>query len=166
MSWLFAIPWTVARQAPLSMGFSRQQYGSGMPYPRPGGLPDPGIEPRSPALQADPSLTEPAGKPCAVEARAFLSTLPEPGLAPASGASVGFSISLSRMTAVFWDLSIWLWGWSSFAYRFVAEVWPIKGRGCLTKGRFLGVGEQVEGEWVDHITAAETALRGSDVIRV
>ena len=54
------------------MGFSRQQYGSGMPYPRPGGLPDPGIEPRSPASQADPSLTEPAGKPFAVEARMFL----------------------------------------------------------------------------------------------
>ena len=48
---LFAIPWTVAHQAPLSVGFSRQKYWSGLPFPSPGGLPDPGIEPRSPALQ-------------------------------------------------------------------------------------------------------------------
>ena len=50
---LFATPWTVARQAPLSMGFSRQEDWSGMLFPSPGDLPDPGIEPRSPALQAD-----------------------------------------------------------------------------------------------------------------
>ena len=50
---LFATPWTVAHQAPLSMGFSRQEYWSGLPFPSPGDLPDPGIEPRSPALQAD-----------------------------------------------------------------------------------------------------------------
>ena len=46
---LFAILWTVAYQAPLSMGFSRQEYWSGLPFPSPGNLPDPGIEPRSPA---------------------------------------------------------------------------------------------------------------------
>ena len=51
-------PWTIARQAPLSMGFSRQEYWSWLPFPFPGDLPDPGIEPRSPALQADSSLTE------------------------------------------------------------------------------------------------------------
>ena len=45
--------WTIARQAPLSMGFSRQEYWSELPFPFPGDLPDPGIEPRSPALQAD-----------------------------------------------------------------------------------------------------------------
>ena len=50
---LFATPWTVAYQAPLSMGFSRQEYWSGLPFPSPGDLPDPGIEPGSPALQAD-----------------------------------------------------------------------------------------------------------------
>ena len=50
---LFATPWTVAYQAPLSVEFSRQEYWSGLPYPSPGDLPDPGIEPRSPALQAD-----------------------------------------------------------------------------------------------------------------
>ena len=49
----FATPWTVAHQAPLSMGFSRQEYWSWLPFPSPGDLPDPGIEPGSPALQAN-----------------------------------------------------------------------------------------------------------------
>ena len=51
--WLFVIPWIVACQTPLSMRFSRQEYWSGLPFPFPGDLPDPGIKPRSPALQAD-----------------------------------------------------------------------------------------------------------------
>ena len=59
---LFAIPWTVAYQAPPSMEFSRQQYWSGLPFPSPRDLPDPGIEPMSPALQADVLLTELTGK--------------------------------------------------------------------------------------------------------
>ena len=49
---LFATPWTVAYQAPPSMGFSRQEYCSGLPFPSPGDLPDPGIEPGSPEFQA------------------------------------------------------------------------------------------------------------------
>ena len=51
-------PWTVARQAPLSMGFSRQEYWSGLVFPSPGDFPDTGIEPESPALQADDLLTD------------------------------------------------------------------------------------------------------------
>ena len=51
-------PWTVAHQAPLSIGFSRQEYWSGLPFPSPWDLPDPGIKPRSPALQADSLPTE------------------------------------------------------------------------------------------------------------
>ena len=51
-------PWTVACQAPLSMGFSRQEYWNGLPFPSPRDHPDPGIEDRSPALQADSLLTE------------------------------------------------------------------------------------------------------------
>ena len=47
---LFVTPWTVASQAPLSVGFSMQEYCSGLPFPSPGDLPNPGIEPRSPAL--------------------------------------------------------------------------------------------------------------------
>ena len=60
---LFATPWTVACQTPLSMGFSKQEYWSGLPCPSPGDLPDPGIEPGSAALQADSLLSEPPGKP-------------------------------------------------------------------------------------------------------
>ena len=56
---LFTTPRTVARQAPLSMEFSRQEYWSGLPFPSPGDLPTPGIEPRSPALQGDSLLSEP-----------------------------------------------------------------------------------------------------------
>ena len=59
---LFATPWTVFHQAPPSTGFSRQEYWSGLPFPSPGNLPDPGIEPRSPALQADALTSEPPGK--------------------------------------------------------------------------------------------------------
>ena len=55
--------WTVPRQAPLSMEFSRQEYWSGLPFPSPGDLPDPGIKPQSLALHADSLLLEPPGKP-------------------------------------------------------------------------------------------------------
>ena len=58
---LFATPWTIAHQAPLSMGFSRQEIWSGLPLPSPGDLPDPGIEPRSPVLEADTLTSEPPG---------------------------------------------------------------------------------------------------------
>ena len=60
---LFVTPWIVAYQAPPSMGFSRQEYWSELPSPSPGDLPNPGIEPRSPALQADALPSEPPGKP-------------------------------------------------------------------------------------------------------
>ena len=60
---LFATLWTVAYQAPLSVGFSRQEYWSGLPFPSPGDLPNPGIKPRSPTLQADTLPSEPPGKP-------------------------------------------------------------------------------------------------------
>ena len=58
-----ATPWTVACQAPLSMGFPRQEYWSGQPFPSPEDLPNPSIKPRPPALQADSSLSEPPKKP-------------------------------------------------------------------------------------------------------
>ena len=56
-------PWTVVYQGPLSMGFSRQEYWSGLPFPSPGDLPNPGIKPGSPALGADALPSEPPGKP-------------------------------------------------------------------------------------------------------
>ena len=63
MSDSFATPWTTARQAPLSMGFSRQEYWSGLPFPSPGDLPDPGIEPTLLHWQVDSSTAGPPGKP-------------------------------------------------------------------------------------------------------
>ena len=59
---LFATPWTVAYQPPLSMGFSRQECWSRLPFPSPGDFPNPGIEPGSPALEADALPSEPPGK--------------------------------------------------------------------------------------------------------
>ena len=63
MSDSFATPWTVAHQAPLSLGFPRQEYWSGFSFPSTGDLPNPGIETASPALQADSLPNEPPVKP-------------------------------------------------------------------------------------------------------
>ena len=60
--WLFVTPWTIACQAQLCMGFPRQEYSSGLPFPSPGALPDPGIQPTSPAL-VDPLLLHHLGSP-------------------------------------------------------------------------------------------------------
>ena len=56
-------PWSVAHQTPLSMGFPKQDYRSGLTFPSPGDLPNPGIKPTSPVLQADSFTAEPSGKP-------------------------------------------------------------------------------------------------------
>ena len=70
---LFATLWTVTHQAPPFMGFSRQEYWSVLPFPSPGDIPDPGMEPRSPALQADTLTSELSGKPkMEVESAKFL----------------------------------------------------------------------------------------------
>ena len=69
--WLFATPWTVAYQVPPSMGFSRQEWWSGLPFPSPGDLPGTGIEPGSPELQADALPSEPQGKPIFRESAHF-----------------------------------------------------------------------------------------------
>ena len=63
MSNSFVTPWTVSCQASLSMGFSKQDYWGGLPFHSPGDLPDPGIEPTSPALAGGFSTAEPTGKP-------------------------------------------------------------------------------------------------------
>ena len=78
-----ATPWTVADQAPLSMEFSRQEYWSGLLFPSPGDLPYPGIEPRSPTLQADPLISEPPGRPRTELSRSVVSDSLRPrGLQP------------------------------------------------------------------------------------
>ena len=59
----FTNPWTIVLRAPLSMEFFRQEYWSGLPFPSPGDLPDPGIKPGSPGLEADALTSEPPGKP-------------------------------------------------------------------------------------------------------
>ena len=59
----FCNPWTVAHQAPLSLGFPRQEYWSGLPFPFPGVLPNPGIKLKAPALASGFFTSEPAGKP-------------------------------------------------------------------------------------------------------
>ena len=69
---LFVIPWTVAYQAPPSMGFSRQEYWSGLPFPSPGDLPDPGIESGCPALQANALTSEPPSLQISVSQAVFL----------------------------------------------------------------------------------------------
>ena len=66
---LIETPWTVARQAPLSMGFSRQEYWIGLLFPPPGDLADPGIEPASPALVVKFFITDPPGKPAKTSSR-------------------------------------------------------------------------------------------------
>ena len=68
---LFVTSWTVAYQASLSMGFSRQEYWSELPFPSPGDLPDPEIEPMSPALEADALTSEPPGKQSSLYTRVF-----------------------------------------------------------------------------------------------
>ena len=70
---LFATPWTVAWQAPLPMRFPRQEYWSGLTFPSPGDLSNPGIEPRSPALQADSLSSEPPGKAVVLQAHVLVS---------------------------------------------------------------------------------------------
>ena len=68
---LFATPWTVAHQASPSMEFSRHEYWSGLPFPSPGDLPDPGIEPGSPTLQAEALPSEPPGKEAVLEVLSY-----------------------------------------------------------------------------------------------
>ena len=67
---VFVTPWTVTHQAPLSMGFSKQEYWSGLPFPSPGNLPDSGVKPtslRSPALASGSSPLAPPGKPRSIK---------------------------------------------------------------------------------------------------
>ena len=87
---LIATPWTVAHQAPLSMGFSRQEFWSRLPFPSPGGLSDPGIEPTSPALAGRFFTLTPPGKPSKLAAAAAKSLQSSPTLCdPRDGSQSG-----------------------------------------------------------------------------
>ena len=106
----FGTPGNVAFQPPLSMEFSRQEYWSGLPFPSPGDLPDPGMESRSPALQADSLPSEPPGKPLAAAAAKSLQScltvqphrrqptrLPHPWDSPGKNTGVGCHFLLQCM---------------------------------------------------------------------
>ena len=97
----FVTPWTVALQVPLSMGFSRQEYWSGLPCLPPGDLPNPGVVPMSPALQADCLPSEPPGKPSSSSrclATKLCPTLYDPvDCRQRSQASLSFTISQSLL---------------------------------------------------------------------
>ena len=86
---LFATPWTIAYKVPPSVEFSRQEYWSGLPFPSPGDLPNPGIEPGSPALQADALPSEPPGGSVVKHPSASAGARGDAGLIPGLGRSLG-----------------------------------------------------------------------------
>ena len=90
-----ATPWSAAHQAPLSIGFSRQEYLSGLPFPSLGDLPNPGIKPGSPALQADFFSFEPPGKPSGRAIVMQTSLLPLTEEQPTRGDQKGLGILTS-----------------------------------------------------------------------
>ena len=115
--WLFMTPWTIAHHAPLSMGFSRQEYWSGLPVPSPGDLPGPGIEPRSSTLQADSLPSESPGKPN------IKGTKPYHHLEQSSDTSVmtGSKLSFANLTEDKWislDINKWRLTTMSIKYLF------------------------------------------------
>ena len=125
--WLFATQWMVAHQASPSMGFSRQEYWSGLPVPSPGDLPDPGIEPRSPALQADTLTSEPPGKPKIVKglpfirenfSRSFLQQLPAP-----TQTHTPFQVSTVERKSPYYFFSMLAVGTKKVIYRKVIYRW-------------------------------------------
>ena len=101
----FVTPWTVARQAPLSKGFSREEYWSGLPFPSSRDLPDPGIEPESPALQADSLPPESPGEGLVLSIMRMLK------LSQRKRSGEGQGISTKKWMGIFKDyFFIWL-GW-------------------------------------------------------
>ena len=97
--------WTVARQA-LSMGFSRQEYWSGLPFPPPGDLPDPGIEPASPALAGGFFTNEPPGKPTYWPISLLINLAGLSALPLASYATIEVCLFFLRICCS----SMWMWG--------------------------------------------------------
>ena len=102
--WLFVMPWTVAYQTPQSMEFSRQEYWSGLSFSPPWDLPDPGIKPRSPALQADALPFEPPGKLKAEEPEIKLPTPAGPSKKQESSRKTSISTLLTMPK----PLTVWI----------------------------------------------------------
>ena len=104
---LFVIPRTVAFQAPLSMGFSRQECWNGVPFPSSGHLPNPGIEPDSPALQADSLSIEPLGKPNTLQ-RVIWSILPANRLLfLLSPSGTSLVAQMVKCLPTMWETQVW-----------------------------------------------------------
>ena len=88
------IPWTVAHQAPLTMGFPRQEYWSGLPYPSPGNLPNPGIKPISPGLHEDSLLLSHQGNPMPILEMRKMEVMSCPGTQSEQGAKKDLTLYL------------------------------------------------------------------------
>ena len=110
-------PWTVAFQASPSMRFSRQEYWSGLPFPSPGDLPNPEIEPGSPALQADALPSEPPGKPHAYNSAPLTSLVAQtvkrlPTMQEAWVRSLGWDAPLEEEMATHSSTFAWKISWT------------------------------------------------------
>ena len=116
--WLFATPCTIAYQAPLSMGFSRQEYWSRLPFPSPGHLPNPGTEPRSPTLQADTLPSEPPPY--------------DPAIPPPNNIWL-------RSCEVLWLILFWLCTAELWIWQRSAERWQVKSLAWRSSPRFLAL---------------------------
>ena len=99
-------PMECSHQVPLSMGFSRQEYWSGLPFPSPGDIPDPGIEPGSPAVQADSLPSEPLGKPFSVLGVGFLVLSCSELTEPFSSKSHAFLLQWKTFLYYFYPLTL------------------------------------------------------------
>ena len=141
--WLFATPWIVAYQAPPSMGFSRQEYWSAVPFPSPGDLPDPGIEPRSPTFQADALTSEPTGKPASGEnwwknGRSTPTELPQP-----------VSSNCRGSWRAEWDTGV---GWALCAHHKQLTLSEVRHSCCLFLFSIIDFGILVGPFWVSNFT--------------
>ena len=126
-----ATPWTVAQQTPLFMGFSRQEYWSGLPFPSPWDLPNPGTEPRSSSLQADSLPSEPPGKP-----HSYLTTEKTITLTMRTFVSKVMSLFFNMLSSFVADDKILIL--LQFRWYFYARV------GVTTKGNKMGEGHSQE----------------------
>ena len=141
--WLFVTPWTVACQAPLCMGFSSQEYWSGFPFLSPGDLPDPVIEPGSPALQADSLLFEPLGKPHRVSNKSLLLESDRPRGTVTSHLTLFLALELPRSnsSSVKWEYCTDVLDWFVSPTKFLCRS-PnpsTSGRDCIWDRLFTGV---------------------------
>ena len=132
----FVIPWTVARQTPPTMGFSRLEYWSGLPFPSPGHLPDPEVEPGSPALRADSLLLSYPGRTGGLHPSLRFWSAPELGMRLVQGAPT----SLGRPQTLLSSFSVLRHPTSSrgFSLHFDPSA-PVSADGCRTLGRSAAV---------------------------